>query len=335
MIFKKQNHKHLKAAILLLVFVLGIYGWSFTLDFTPDEKPIYGMTFSKPHAEHLGLDWKATFIAQLDELGIRHWRLSAYWNEIEPEDDVFNFDDLDWQINEVRKRGGTVTLAIGRRLPRWPECHVPEWVISLTEEQAQSKILEMLPEVINRYKHDPTIVRWQIENEPLLPFFGECPSPDQDFLEREIALVQELDDRPTMTTASGEFGNWTQSGKNTDLLGVSLYRVIWKPIIQEIVYPISPGMYKLRQWVVQQHGVGPIILSELQTEPWVPNGFTGTPLVDQYKTMNPNIFDQNIAYANASGFTEIWLWGGEWWYWLKTQHGKTELWEKGKALYQK
>ncbi len=319
--------------MIVLVVGLGIYGWSFTLDFTPEEEPVYGMTFSKAHAQSLGLDWQQAFLAQLDELNIKHWRLSAYWNEIEQEDDYFTFDDLDWQINEVRKRGGSVTLALGRRLPRWPECHTPEWAENLTEAEQQEKTLEMLPEVIGRYKHDPTIVRWQIENEPLLPFFGDCPSPDLDFLKREIELVQELDDRPVMTTASGELGNWTDSGKYTDLLGVSLYRVVWKPIINEIVYPISPGMYKLRQWAVQKNGVGDIILSELQAEPWVPHGFLGTPLEDHFKTMNPKIFDQNIEYASASGFTEIWLWGGEWWYWLKTQHGKTEMWEKGKALY--
>ncbi|MBU4205155.1 hypothetical protein KKH26_03220 [Patescibacteria group bacterium] len=39
----------------------------------------YGVTFSQKQAMALGLDWKKTYIAMLDELGVKKLRLSAYW----------------------------------------------------------------------------------------------------------------------------------------------------------------------------------------------------------------------------------------------------------------
>ncbi len=333
MILRKPNHHHVKWFILLLLLIGVIYGYSFSLDYTPEEPPRYGMTFSKGHAQHLGLDWKANFIALLDEVGIRHFRLSAYWNDLEWPNNEFHFEDLDWQIDQVKKRGGTVTLGIGRRLPRWPECHVPQWAQSLSEPEQQQEVLNMLSAVIAHYKNEPVITHWQVENEPLLPFFGECPAPDLEFLKQEIALVRSLDDRPIMVTASGEFGDWTGTGQLGDVLGVSLYRVIWKPIVEEITYPVSPAMYALRQYVVNKRGVETIVLSELQAEPWTGKSFPLETIESMYKTMNPKIFDENIQYARSSGFSDIYLWGGEWWYWLKEYHNRREMWEKAIELW--
>jgi len=54
-------------------------------------------------------------------------RLVAYWQKIEPEQGKYSFEDLDWQIKEAEKRDIEVILVIGRKVSRWPECHIPEW----------------------------------------------------------------------------------------------------------------------------------------------------------------------------------------------------------------
>lgn len=319
--------------VILGLLTFGIlYGLSFLLDFTPNTPVQYGATFSKQQADHLGVNWQDAFIATLDDLHIDTLRLVAYWNDIEWPDDAYHFEDLDWQIEQVRKRGGSVTLAMGRRLPRWPECHMPDWAVGLSNQEQQEKILDLLPVIVERYKNDPTIVRWQVENEPLLPFFGECPSPDRDFLQKEVAVVREHDSRPIMITASGEFGDWAGSGVLGDVLGVSLYRIVWKPVVEHISYPLPPAFYALRQWYVRTSGVQDIILSELQAEAWSPDAHRDTSLQDAYKSMNPELLKQNVAFARRSGFNEIYFWGVEWWYWLKTNQNQPAMWETAKSI---
>lgn len=332
--------KHLKQHPLAVITITILVGfaifWSilFKLDFSvPEESISYGVTFSKPHAEMLNLDWKNTLTAALDDLKIRHFRLSAYWNEIEPQDDHFDFEALDWQIEQISKRGGTIILGVGQRLPRWPECHTPAWAEKLDRGEQQQKILQMIPVLISRYEDEPAIIRWQVENEPLLPFFGRCAPPDENFLKKEIALVSRMDrTRPIMTTASGELGDWDRTGKYVNVLGVSLYRTIWKPLIGYFDYPIPPGFYKLRAQATL-NVVHKIVLSELQAEPWLPGEPLNLPVKEHYQSMNPKLFNATLDYARATGFDEMYLWGVEWWYWLKTAHNMPEMWEATRGLW--
>lgn len=323
-------------AVTTVTFLLG-FGifWVilYQLDFTPEKPITYGVTFSKPHAEFLGLNWQEALLAALDDLKVRHFRISAYWNQIEPQDDHFDFSALDWQINEIAKRGGTIIMAVGQRLPRWPECHTPAWAEQLPQGQQQQKIMQMLPVIISRYEDNKAIIRWQIENEPLLPFFGRCAPPDEKFFEREAALVRRMDQtRPIMTTASGELDDWDRTGRHVNVLGVSLYRTIWKKFVGYFEYPLPAAFYKLRAEASKKI-VPKIILSELQAEPWLPGAPQDVPLAEQYRSMNPELFGKLIIYARSAGFDEIYLWGVEWWYWLKTKHEKPEMWEAARIVF--
>ena len=64
----------------------------------------YGVTFSKKQAESLGLDWKAAYMAMLDDLKVRKLRIPAYWDEIEATNNVYFWDDLDWQIEKASEK---------------------------------------------------------------------------------------------------------------------------------------------------------------------------------------------------------------------------------------
>jgi hypothetical protein len=333
----EHMRKHPFAMItVVLLLAFGLF-WTvlYQLDFSVEEDEIrYGVTFSKPHAESLSLNWKDTLLAALDDLGIRHFRLSAYWNEIEPVDDQFDFEALDWQVEQIAARGGTVIMGVGQRLPRWPECHTPLWAEKLDRGEQQQRILQMLPVVISHYEDNPAIIRWQVENEPLLPFFGRCDPPDEKFLKKEIALVRRMDGtRPLMTTASGEFGDWDRTGAPVDILGVSLYRTIWKPLIGYFDYPLPPAFYKLRAEATK-NVVPTIVLSELQAEPWLPGEVPDIPVTEHYQSMTPDIFAATMNYARATGFDEMYLWGVEWWYWLKIAHGKDKMWEAARVLWE-
>jgi hypothetical protein len=48
--------------------------------------------------------------------------------------------------------------------------------------------------------------------------------------------------------------------------------------------------------------------------------------------MNPTKFDEILDYARETRYDTQYLWGAEWWYWLREQ-GRAEMWQKGKEVY--
>ena len=50
--------------------------------------------------------------------------------------------------------------------------------------------------------------------------------------------------------------------------------------------------------------------------------------------MNLDQFKKNIAYAKKTGFDQFYLWGAEWWYWLKDEHNRGEIWNEAKNLFE-
>lgn len=298
-----------------------------------DERPIeLGATFSKPYAESLGLDWKKAYIDTLDDLGVRRLRIPAYWNEIEPEPGIYNFSNVDWMLEEARKRDAKVLLAVGRKLPRWPECHMPPWTQDMNESLVQTRVLAMIEVVVRRYASNDAVDAWQVENEPLFEF-GICPPPDREFLKHEVAVVRALDDRPVVITESGELSTWVGAAGIADIVGISTYRNVWDKYVGYVYWPVGPRYYTRRAQAISTLVDG-IIISELQAEPW---GAGGEPLMSinlskQRTLMNPSRLRDNVTFARRIGFPQAYLWGIEWWYWMKTKD-QPEMWEEGKRLF--
>ncbi len=318
-------------SVLFLVLALGLGFMNVVIsNLGLEEKDAaLGATFSTVYADDLGIDWMAAYTAMLDDLGVRRLRLPAYWSRIEPEPDVYDFSELDWQLEQADRRGVKVILAVGRKLPRWPECHVPKWAVGMNEELARTRILSMVGTVVRHYAKNPAIVAWQVENEPLFDF-GECPPADVDFLKREIALVRSIDSRPIVISESGELSTWVQAASLADILGVSTYRIVWSRFTGYFYGPITPKIYRDRAAAVAPL-VQKIIVTELQGEPWTTQPIISMPLDQQLKVMNPATLRSNLVFARRIGFSEIYLWGVEWWYWLKLQ-GRPTMWEAAKSL---
>lgn len=302
---------------------------------SPDEIE-WGVSFSKEFAEHMGLDWKNLYFSILNDLKARKIRIPLYWTSIEPYEGQFVFEQFDWMIEEASRKSARVILVIGRKVPRWPECHIPDWVASYEEKEQHEKMLFFMEKVINRYKNLDNLYAWQVENEPFLSF-GVCPECDVSLLDREIELVRKIDPaRPVMVTDSGELSIWLPAAKRADIFGSTLYRIVYKKPFGYIEYPMDPKFFWAKANLVHLFNPGkPIIISELQAEPWAPGQIKVTSLDDQAKSMDLEKFNSNIEYAKKVGFPEIYLWGVEWWYWLKEKHGKAELWEAAKKVIQK
>jgi hypothetical protein len=301
------------------------------------EKITYGMSFNTFYAEDLGLDWQETYDAMLDDLGVRHLRLAAHWPMIEPRDDVYDFSKLDYQIERAEEVDAEVILAVGRRLPRWPECHVPEWAEELTWEEQQQKILDYIMVVVNRYKDRDVITYWQVENEPFLEVFARehCGNTDEDFFAREIEHFRSLDDtRPLLVTDSGNLGTWRRAFKYGDAFGTSVYIHFWNPELGQFRTILPPWFYRLKENVMKLlYGDRETFLIELSAEPWLLEPITDVPIETQYERMDIEKLNDIIKYAKAARYEKQYLWGAEWWYWLKDK-GHPEMWQRGKELFE-
>ena len=330
--------KILKDIFYFLVFnfliIVSFLVLTWTKDFSLGKKPIFGITFSQSYSEYIGLDWRENYLAMLDDLGVKNLRLVAYWDRIEREPASFDFSDLDWQISGAKKRNVKVILAIGRRTPRWPECHEPSWVKELKTTEEEKRLLMMIRKVIEHYQGEETIVAWQVENEPLLNVFGECPKADRNFLKKEVAFVKSLDSRSILISDSGELSSWLRTASLSDFFGTTMYRIVWNPWIGYYTHVLPPSYYyykaKIVRWFLPK--VKKIIISELQAEPWSQQPLQTLPIDRQKEIFNVIKLRENIELAKRTGLSEVYLWGVEWWYWLRL-HGEESYWLEAKKLW--
>jgi Beta-galactosidase len=330
-----MKFRRLLLSTLLVIFVF--VGFVFLLSVKPKpEKITYGMSFNTMYAHELGLDWKETYDAILGDLGVRHLRLAAHWPMVEPESDVFNFTELDYQVEQAEAVGAEVILAVGRRLPRWPECHVPTWARQLPADVRDEAQLSYMKKVIERYRDSPAVTIWQVENEPFLKAFAfeHCGELDTGFLDQEIALIRELDStRPILVTDSGNLGTWHGAYQRGDIFGTSVYVHFWNPELGQFRTFIPPWFYRVKEKVMALvYGSRPTVLIELSAEPWLIDPIATVPREVQYTRMDINKFNDILKYAEATRLERQYLWGAEWWYWLLLE-GDASFWERGKELY--
>lgn len=316
-------------ALLLLFGVHRIVESSFN----EVDNPQYGVSFSVKYAEELGVDWRDNFTALLDDMELRHFRLMSYWDEHEPEKGVYVFDDLDWQMEEAHKRGAKVSLALGMRQPRWPECHKPNWYNDLNKKQQDEALFDFVEVVVERYKDHPALLSYQLENEAVNTWFGECTAEDIDKqrLIDEFQHVKQLDpNTPVWMSLSDQHGPPLREPV-PDRYGYSVYRTVYNdktgPFKFYLTYPTPVWYHKLRaQWIELVHDRN-IFIHELQLEPWGPVGTAWLDVEEQDKSMDVDQIRTNVNFARKIGTPLIYTWGGEWWYWRMTEHNDPSIWE--------
>lgn len=293
----------------------------------PDVATEFGVTFSPRTAYEYGTDARESYTALLDEMEVRLIRLPLYWDEVEPVDDAYSFGEIDWYLDEAAKRNARVTLVVGMKVPRWPECYVPGWV---GVDGQVNELREYIETVVVRYKDHPALLRWQVENEIRFPF-GECAVPDLTSFDGEVALVRELDDNtPIQVTVSGEQEFWADSVRQADVLGVSMYRFAWNKSLGLIVFPHPSSYYSLHRLALG-NSIETAIISELQAEPWFV-GALPISTADRYDMFPAERLHDHVRFALATEFSEAYLWGAEWWYALRMA-GEPRLWDAAQIYF--
>lgn len=331
-----MSHLQKIIAYIFLIIVIILVALSLLSIRKKPEKITYGVSFNTIYARELGLDWKKVYLAVLNDLKVKHLRLAAHWTMVEPKNNQFNFKELDFQIAEAERKGVDVILGVGRRLPRWPECHVPGWAQKLTWGEQKKEIRELITTVVNRYKNSDAIIYWQVENEPFLTVFAKeyCGNLDKVFLTEEVELVKKLDNtRPVLVTDSGNLGLWAGAYKLGDAFGTSVYVYFWNPEIGPFKSILPPAYYRIKYNIMRiLYGYKPTFLIELSAEPWLLQPVVDTPIKTQLERMNIKKFQKIIEFAKDTRFDKQYLWGAEWWYWLK-KNGDESFWLRAKELY--
>ncbi len=322
--------------MIIFGFISVSYGIAKWYAYSNRHEPlVVGATFTPYYAEYFGLDPKETMTAMADELDIKHFRLVSYWDQGEANQGIYDFEDLDWQFRLAEEKGAKVSLAIGLRQPRWPECHMPKWAMQMPMDQWEPKLKDYMKATMQRYKDSPALESYQLENEFFLDVFGECPDFSRDRLVREYEFVKDIDtEHPLIISRSNNAIGLPLGEPRPDKFAVSVYKRVWDKTLTKryVEYPFPAWFYGSLAGAGKIMTGKDLMIHELQTEAWLPdngnfmmNDIASIP--EQNKSLNDKRLTTRIQYGEATGMKRMDLWGVEWWYWRKTKAGDDSLWK--------
>lgn len=324
--------------VLALGTMYGVGQWYIH---TQQSKPlVLGASFIPAYARSLGLDPKKTMSALVNDVGVRHFRLVSYWDELEPSKGNYDFSELDWQFQMAENSNAKITLSIGLRQPRWPECHTPGWASNEPANQWQPQLEAFITQVVDRYKGSSALDSYQLENEALLKNFGTCTDFNRSRLVQEYQLVKSRDSKhPVIMSRSNNLPSIASGQPQPDIVGTSIYRRVWDATLTHryLQYPM-PSWYYASLAGFQKIFTGKdSIVHELQTEAWPPNGksITEISLAEQNKSFNAQRFKDTVAFGKQTGMREIYLWGAEYWYYRATALHDYSVWNVAKQTFQR
>ena len=141
-------------------------GWGLILLLVAGEaaaEPVQiGTTFSTRQCLYLQVNAKKT-LKEILKAKFDLIRLSAYWDDLEPREGVYDFSSLDWQIAQAKSRQIPVVLTLGMKAPRWPEYFIPPWALKHLQLRKGADVsqhaylrlrtLLFLQTVMRRYQH--------------------------------------------------------------------------------------------------------------------------------------------------------------------------------------
>jgi hypothetical protein len=303
-----------------------------------------GTSFSPLHATYLGLDWKASY-RRLEAMHFKVIRLSAYWDQVDGQ----GYDQLDWLLKESQATGQPVVLSVGMKGLGWPEFYIPRQLQPKTEDGGdvskdallRAGVLDFILETGMRYRGNPMLVAWQVENEPLNPAGPHRWFIGRDLLAAEVAVLKGLDSQPVIVSAFGHFNMLFDRTSNRsgfdlkallgfesdtaeaqslgvlgkgDILGLDVYTEIGYNFLGQdgVSHAGSDWAVKAGHWRGVALGQGKQAwVTEAQAEPWEASiNSYGDP-----KSTTAKDIESRFASIRAQGFGTVLLWGSEYWLW--------------------
>ncbi|MDB5169406.1 MAG: hypothetical protein JWO41_762 [Candidatus Saccharibacteria bacterium] len=326
---------------VIVLFVAYMYAIAQWYIYTEKSKPLtYGVSFIPDYAQSLGVDPQQTLDGLLS-IGVKHVRFVSYWSDIETTQGTYDFSQLDWQFQKAEAAHAKVSLSLGLRQPRWPECHMPDWAIKEPPSAWQPQLESFMSAVVQRYKNSPSLDSYQVENEFFLTGFGLCEqipgSLDRSRLVAEYNLVKKLD--PSHTVIINRSNNalgWPAGDPKPDEYGISVYKRVWSPVVGRYMeYPIPAWYYGSLAGFQKIFLHRDMVIHELQAEAWAPNGqsLQDIGLAEQNKSLNAQRLKDRFGYGKATGMRTMDLWGAEYWYYRLTVLHDPSLWNVAKQEF--
>lgn len=321
------------------LFAGGSYGIALWYQHSQKGKPInLGVSFIPDYASYLGVNPQKTMDALID-IGVRNFRLTSYWNDIEPTKGRYDFSQLDWEFAKAEAAGAKIILTVGLRQPRWPECHEPKWVdISHPVGQWQSELESYMQAVVSRYRSNPALASYQLENEYFLKGFGTCTDMSRERLVSEYNLVKRLDLHHPIIIGRSNNGLGTPIGQPTpDEFSISIYQRVWDATVTRryIQYPFPSWWYATLAGVQKLTTGKNMMIAELQAEPWPPHGknIPDVSLSEQNKSFNADRLRSTVKFAEQTGMKDINLWGAEYWYYRMQVLHDPSVWDTARGIF--
>ena len=307
-----------------------------------------GTSFSPRRAAYLGLDYRIAF-RRLEAMHFKIIRLSAYWDEI----DSGGYGQLDWLMTEARRSHQPVVLTVGMKALGWPEFYIPSDampsspLVSGQDAASVSSIREgalaFVEQTVLRYRANPALYAWQVENEPFNRAGPDQLSIDPAFVRDEVTSVRQLDGhkRPVIINAFTHFnlifdqasardgfdlgqllGFAANSAeqqslsvlKRGDVLGLDVYTAIGYQLLGTTHMSRADSdwpdrLLQLRDLARTQGKQAWV--TEAQAEPWDASPDT----YSNPQSTSPEAIRSLFANLKDDGFTTVLFWGSEYWLW--------------------
>ncbi len=128
---------------------------------------------------------------------------------------------------------------------------------------------------------------------------------------------------------------WRTLLQHGDVLGQSVYtkRQLgpwpWLYIFPYRLGPLSPHLPVQARTAARQRKA--LWITELQAEPFEKSGMDERHTPYARYGFTPQRLTANLSLARRAGATRVYLWGVEWWAFLKARHGDDRLWQAGRA----
>jgi hypothetical protein len=295
-----------------------------------------GTSFARWRAEALGLDYRAAF-ERICAMRLALIRLSASWREIAQ----FGYEHLDWLLGEAGRVNQPVLLTVGMKALGWPEFYLPD-ELQPGDAAVQRRALAHVRDLARRYRDNPMLKAWQIENEPFNRSGPHAWTIARRVVRGEAQAVRALDrDRPLVITTFAHFDEGLDRSSSRDqsrwrrrlgltlpaervalsilrrgdILGLDVYSSIgWLDANgRERIARAAPDQIDaVARWQrIARSQRKRLWVTEAQAEPWEARRRTyAEPLSAQ-----PEAMAGLVDRLAGIGVETVLLWGSEYWLW--------------------